>query len=93
MYTSADSIPKEVTRLMAQLFHRNMPAWWRKCCFLFLAFCWIAGLLSGASACLAAGDSLNSLMRRAAARPVSIVSQGMTASVGRWSYKNPLISK
>lgn len=74
MYTSADSIPKEVTRLMAQLFHRNMPAWWRKYCFLFLAFCWIAGLLSGASACLAAGDSLNSLMRGAAARPVSIVS-------------------
>lgn len=74
MYTSADSIPKEVTRLMAQLFHRNMPAWWRKYCFLFLAFCWIAGLLSGTSACLAAGDSLNSLMRGAAARPVSIVS-------------------
>ena len=59
---------------MAQLFHRNMPAWWRKDCFLFLAFCWIAGLVSGASACLAAGDSLNSLMRGAAARPVSIVS-------------------
>ena len=74
MYTSADSIPKEVTRLMAQLFHRNMPAWWRKYCFLFLAFCWIAGLLSGASACLAAGASLISLMRGAAARPVSIVS-------------------
>ena len=74
MYTSADSIPKEVTRLMAQLFHRNMPAWWRKYCFLFLAFCWIVGLLSGASACFAAGDSLNSLMRGAAARPVSIVS-------------------
>ena len=52
MYTSADSIPKEVTRLMAQLFHRSMPVWWRKYCFLFLAFCWIAGLLSGASACL-----------------------------------------
>ena len=47
---------------MAQLFHRNMPAWWRKYCFLFLAFCWIAGLVSGASACFAAGDSLNSLM-------------------------------
>ena len=74
MYTSADSIPKEVTRLMAQLFHRSMPVWWRKYCFLFLAFCWIAGLVSGASACLAAGDSLNSLMRGAAARPVSIVS-------------------
>ena len=74
MYTAADSIPKEVTRLMAQLFRRSMPAWWRKYCFLFLAFCWIAGLLSGASACLAAGDSLNSLMRGAAARPVSIVS-------------------
>ena len=54
---------------MAQLFHRSMPVWWREYCFLFLAFCWIAGLLSGASACLAAGDSLNSLMRGAAARP------------------------
>ena len=74
MYTSADSIPKEVIRLMAQSFHRNLPAWWRKCCFLLLAFCWIAGLVSGASVCLAAGDSLDSLMRGAAARPVSIVS-------------------
>lgn len=64
MYTSADSIPKEVTRLMAQHFHRNKPAWWRKYSFLFLAFCWIAGLLSGASVYLAAGDSLNSLMRQ-----------------------------
>ena len=74
MYTSADSIPKEVTRLMAQHFHRNKPAWWRKYSFLFLAFCWIAGLLSGASVYLAAGDSLNSLMRSAVMRPVSIVS-------------------
>lgn len=74
MYTSADSIPKEVTRLMAQLFHRNKPVWWRKYCFLFLAFCWTAGLLSGASVYLAAGDSLNSLMRGAISRPVSIVS-------------------
>ena len=68
MYTSADSIPKEVTRLMAQHFHRNKPAWWRKYSFLFLAFCWIAGLLSGASVYLAAGDSLNSLMRSAVMR-------------------------
>ena len=74
MYASADSIPKEVTRLMAQSFRWNMPAWWRKCCFSLLAFCWIAGLVSGASVCLAAGDSLNSLVRGAAARPVSIVS-------------------
>ena len=74
MYTSADSIPKEVTRLMAQHFHRNKPAWWRKYSFLFLAFCWIAGLLSGASVYLAAEDSLNSLMRSAVMRPVSIVS-------------------
>ena len=59
---------------MAQHFHRNKPAWWRKYSFLFLAFCWIAGLLSGASVYLAAGDSLNSLMRSAVMRPVSIVS-------------------
>ena len=31
---------------MAQLFRRSMPAWWRKNCFLVLAYCWIAGLLA-----------------------------------------------
>lgn len=74
MYTSADSIPKEVSRFMAQLFHRNPPLWWRKYSFLFLAFCWTAGLLSGAAVYLSAEKSLDSLMRGALGRPVSIVS-------------------
>lgn len=74
MYTSVDSIPKEVTRFMAQFFHRNLPDWWRKCRFLFLAFCWITGLLCGVSTFLSAGNSLDSVMRSAVGRPVSIVS-------------------
>ncbi|MGM9548844.1 MAG: hypothetical protein ACI3V5_03265 [Faecousia sp.] len=57
---------------MAQFFHRNLPVWWRKCCFLILAFCWIAGLLSGAYVFRSAGSSLDSLMRGALFRPVSI---------------------
>ena len=73
MYASADSIPKEVTCFMAQIFHRNLPVWWRKCCFLLLALCWVAGLLSGVYVFLSAGSSLDSVMRSALTGPVSIV--------------------
>ena len=73
MYTSADSIPKEVTCFMAQFFRRNLPSWWRKYCFLLLAFCWMAGLVSGSRAFLSAGDTLDSVMRGALIGSVSIV--------------------
>lgn len=59
---------------MARFFHHDLPEWWRKMSTVFLAFSWLAGLVSGIFAFSAAGDTFLPLMRSCLYGSVSIIS-------------------
>ena len=60
--------------MVARFFFDDVNQWWRKWSATILALFWTVGLICGFLVFLCADESVSSLMRRAVASPVSIVS-------------------